>query len=40
MGRAGGHERGASIQVFKDSAELLEKLCSEQADCKLPTTAS
>jgi hypothetical protein len=40
MGRAGGHERGASIQVFKDSAELLQKLCSEQALCKLPTTTS
>jgi uncharacterized protein len=40
MGRAGGHERGASIQVFKDSAELLEKLCSERAECKLPTTTS
>ena len=39
-GRAGGHERGASIQVFKDSAELLEKLCGERADCKLPTPAS
>ena len=40
MGRAGGHERGASIQVFRDSAELLDKLCSEQAGCKLPTPAS
>ncbi len=40
MGRAGGHERGASIQVFKDSAELLEKLCSEQPACKLPMPAS
>jgi uncharacterized protein len=39
-GRAGGHERGASIQVFKDSAELLEKLCSERSGCKLPTPAS
>jgi uncharacterized protein len=39
-GRAGGHERGASIQVFRDSAELLEKLCAEQADCKLPTPSS
>jgi len=39
-GRAGGHERGASIQVFKDTAELLEKLCSEQAGCSLPKGAS
>ena len=40
MGRAGGHERGASIQVFKDTAELLHKLCGEQPDCALPTPAS
>jgi ankyrin repeat protein len=40
QGRAGGHERGASIQVFKDTAELLQKLCGEQPDCTLPTTAS
>ena len=39
-GRAGGHERGASIQVFKDSAELLHKLCAEQSECALPTPAS
>jgi ankyrin repeat protein len=40
MGRAGGHERGASIQMFKDTAELLEKLCAEQAGCALPNGAS
>ena len=40
MGRAGGHERGASIQVFKDTAELLHKLCGEQSGCALPTPAS
>jgi ankyrin repeat protein len=40
LGRAGGHERGASIQVFKDTAELLQKLCGEQTDCKLPAAAS
>lgn len=39
-GRAGGHERGASIQVFKDTAELLDKLCAEQAGCELPKAAS
>jgi ankyrin repeat protein len=40
MGRAGGHERGASIQVFKDTAELLDKLCAEQPGCELPKSAS
>jgi hypothetical protein len=40
MGRAGGHERGASIQVFKDTAELLEKLCNEREGCALPAPAS
>jgi ankyrin repeat protein len=39
-GRAGGHERGASIQVFKDTAELLDKLCAEQTGCELPKNAS
>jgi ankyrin repeat protein len=38
MGRAGGHERGSSIQVFEDTAELLRKLCSEQPGCSLPTS--
>ena len=36
LGRAGGHERGSSIQVFKDTAELLETLCSAQPECALP----
>jgi len=40
LGRAGGHERGSSIQVFKDTAELLEKLCSEDAACSLPPASS
>jgi ankyrin repeat protein len=40
MGRAGGHDRGASIQVFNDTAELLEKLCGEQPGCALPKGAS
>jgi ankyrin repeat protein len=39
MGRAGGHERGASIQVFKDTAELLDKLCREQPECTLPSAS-
>ncbi len=40
LGRAGGHERGSSIQVFKDAAELLERLCSEDAACSLPQAPS
>jgi ankyrin repeat protein len=39
LGKAGGHERGASIQVFKDTAELLDELCREQEDCELPTAS-
>ncbi len=35
LGRAGGHGRGATIEVFADTAELLERLCGEQADCDL-----
>ena len=40
LGRAGGHERGASIQIFKDTAELLQELCREQAGCALPDVSS
>jgi len=40
LGRAGGHERGASIQVFKDTAELLEKLCGEQTGCAIAPKSS
>jgi ankyrin repeat protein len=40
MGRAGGHERGSSIQVFKDTAELLERLCREHSGCGLPQPPS
>ena len=36
MGRAGGHGRGSTIEVFEDTAELLERLCAEQAGCTLP----
>jgi ankyrin repeat protein len=35
LGRAGGHERGSSVQVFDDTAELLRTLCAAQADCDL-----
>lgn len=35
LGRAGGHGRGATIEVFEDTAELLERMCAEQASCNL-----
>ena len=35
LGRAGGHDRGSTIMTFERSGALLEKLCSEQADCDL-----
>jgi ankyrin repeat protein len=35
LGKAGGHERGSSVQVFDDTAELLRTLCGAQADCDL-----
>src|SRR5690606_18891623 len=35
LGRAGGHGRGSSIEVFEDTAELLRELCSMQPDCDL-----
>jgi ankyrin repeat protein len=40
LGRAGGHERGSSIQVFQDTADLLRELCDAQPDCELPQPAS
>jgi uncharacterized protein len=39
-GRAGGHERGQSIQTFVDTADLLRKLCAEQDGCSLPKPSS
>lgn len=35
MGRAGGHGRGSTIEVFEDTAALLRKLCAERDDCDL-----
>ncbi|MBN1240315.1 MAG: ankyrin repeat domain-containing protein [Gammaproteobacteria bacterium] len=35
LGRAGGHGRGSSVEVFEDTAELLRELCSMQPDCDL-----
>ena len=35
LGRAGGHGRGSTIEIFEDTAELLERLCQQHADCDL-----
>ncbi|HEY8521647.1 MAG TPA: ankyrin repeat domain-containing protein [Gammaproteobacteria bacterium] len=35
LGRAGGHERGSSILVFEETAELLKTLCRERPDCDI-----
>jgi ankyrin repeat protein len=34
-GKAGGHGRGQTIEVFEDTALLLEQLCAEDASCDL-----
>ena len=39
LGRAGGHERGASIKVFKETADTLLKLCGEREGCKIAAPA-
>ena len=35
LGRIGGHDRGTSIEVFADTAQLLADLCAQQPDCDL-----
>jgi hypothetical protein len=35
LGRAGGHGRGSTIEVFEDTAARLRELCEQQADCDL-----
>jgi ankyrin repeat protein len=35
MGRAGGHGRGSTIEVYEDTAARLTALCREQAGCDL-----
>jgi ankyrin repeat protein len=35
MGRAGGHGRGSTIEVFEDTAARLRELCAQQLDCDL-----
>jgi ankyrin repeat protein len=42
MGKAGGHGRGSTIEVYEDTAARLRELCERQADCDLakPDAAS
>jgi ankyrin repeat protein len=35
LGRAGGHGRGSTIEVFDDTATRLRELCEQQTDCDL-----
>jgi ankyrin repeat protein len=35
MGRAGGHGRGSTIEVFEDTAARLRELCEQQDGCDL-----
>jgi ankyrin repeat protein len=35
LGKAGGHSRGTTIEVFEDTAARLRELCARQADCDL-----
>jgi len=40
LGRAGGHGRGSTIEVFDDTAQLLAQLCDRDASCDLDTAAN
>jgi len=35
MGKAGGHGRGSTIEVYEDTAARLRELCEQQEDCDL-----
>ena len=35
LGRAGGHGRGSTIEVFEDTAARLRELGAQQPDCDL-----
>lgn len=35
MGKAGGHGRGSTIEVYEDTAARLRELCEQQSDCDL-----
>jgi ankyrin repeat protein len=39
LGRAGGHGRGSTIEVFEDTAARLRELCEQQDDCNLAQPA-
>lgn len=39
LGRAGGHGRGQTIEIFPNTAELLETLCRQQSTCDLGAVA-
>jgi len=39
LGQTGGHDRGSSIEVYEDTAELLRELCGRQEGCSLPSGA-
>jgi len=35
LGKAGGHGRGQTIEVYRSTADLLGELCAKQAGCDL-----
>jgi uncharacterized protein len=35
LGKAGGHGRGSTIEVYEDTAARLRELCEQQSDCDL-----
>jgi len=35
MGKAGGHGRGQTTEVYRDTADLLAELCKQKTDCDL-----
>jgi hypothetical protein len=35
LGKAGGHGRGSTIEVYEDTAARLRALCEQQKDCDL-----
>jgi ankyrin repeat protein len=35
LGKAGGHGRGQTVEVYKDTADLIVELCKQQSGCDL-----
>ena len=35
LGKTGGHGRGQTTEVYKDTADLIGELCKQQAGCDL-----